>query len=123
MALGYVSNPDILNPVRAQMVLEPLSGHSRDKQRPSLFDDRRSVGRIRQTKKRTQMAYRAFVKEGRGPPSPLKRLKHQVYLGSDEFIEDMLSKLAPDQSLQDIPKSQKQSLRLNDRIHLPMARG
>jgi hypothetical protein len=69
------------------------------------------------------MAYRAFVKEGRGPPSPLKRLKHQVYLGSDEFIEDMLSKLAPDQSLQDIPKSQKQSLRLNDRIHLPMARG
>jgi len=53
----------------------------------------------------------------------LKRLKHQVYLGSDEFIEDMLSKLAPDQSLQDIPKSQKQSLRLNDRIYLPMARG
>jgi hypothetical protein len=60
-------------------------------------------------KKRTQMAYRAFVKEGRGQPSPLKRLKHQLYLGTDEFIEEMLSKLAPDQSLQDIPKSQKQS--------------
>ena len=55
------------------------------------------------------MAYRAFVKEGRGQPSPLKRLKHQIYLGSDEFFEDMLSKLDPDQSLQDIPKSQKQS--------------
>jgi hypothetical protein len=34
-------------------------------------------------------------------------LKNQVYLGSDKFVEDMLDKLGPDQSLSDIPKKQK----------------
>jgi len=60
-------------------------------------------------KKRAQMAYRAFVKEGRGQPSPWKQLKNQIYLGSDQFVEDMLCKLDLNQSLQDIPKPQKQS--------------
>ena len=106
----------VLNPVRAQMVRSakdwPWSSYRAtagiSSAHPCLTTDRVLAGFGKQ-KKRTQMAYRAFVKEGRGQPSPLKRLKHQIYLGSDEFIEDMLSKLDPDQSLQDIPKSQKQS--------------
>ena len=42
-------------------------------------------------------------------PSPWKLLKNQIYLGSDQFVVDMQSKMDPDQSLEDIPRPQKQS--------------
>jgi putative transposase len=53
--------------------------------------------------------YRAFVEQGKNLPSPWGSLKNQVYLGSDEFVEDMLSRIDPDQSLRDIPRPQKRS--------------
>jgi putative transposase len=53
--------------------------------------------------------YREFVELGKDQPSPWETLKNQVYLGSDEFVEDMLSKIEPGQSLSDIPKPQKRS--------------
>ncbi len=53
--------------------------------------------------------YKRFVDEGKGQPAPWRVLKNQIYLGSDQFIEDMQSKLNPNQSLLDIPKRQKQS--------------
>jgi hypothetical protein len=51
--------------------LEPLSGHSRDKSsaHPYLTTDSVLAGFDKQ-KKRTQMAYRAFIKEGRGNHLP-----------------------------------------------------
>ena len=55
------------------------------------------------------ISYRAFVKEGKHQPSPWEKLRNQVYLGSNQFIEDMLGRLSPDQSLEDIPKPQKRS--------------
>lgn len=58
-------------------------------------------------KKLAHERYRVFVQEGKIQPSPWASLKNQVYLGSDEFVEDMLDKLNPKQSLADIPKRQK----------------
>lgn len=52
-------------------------------------------------------AYREFVKQGRGQPSPWESLKNQVFLGSDEFVEGMQCRLDPEQSLSDIPIRQK----------------
>ncbi|RUM94947.1 MAG: addiction module toxin RelE [Thiothrix sp.] len=106
----------VLNPVRAQMVRAakdwPWSSYRATAgiggAHPCLTVDWVLAGFGKQ-KKRAQMAYRAFVKEGRGQPSPWGQLKNQIYLGSDQFVEDMLCKLDPDQSLQDIPKPQKQS--------------
>ncbi len=106
----------VLNPVRAQMVRSakdwPWSSYRATAgisgAHPCLTMDRVLAGFYKQ-KKRAQMAYRAFVKEGRGQPSPWGHLKNQIYLGSDQFVEDMLCKLDPDQSLRDIPKSQKRS--------------
>jgi hypothetical protein len=48
-----------------------------------------------------------FVKEGNGQPSIWTRLRNQIYLGDDEFVEDMQCKMHPKQSLKDIPKKQK----------------
>ena len=51
--------------------------------------------------------YRKFVEGGDGQPSPWESLKNQVYLGSDQFVDDMLSMIQPEQSLRDIPRPQK----------------
>ncbi|CAA0096725.1 Uncharacterised protein [BD1-7 clade bacterium] len=49
------------------------------------------------------------MKEGKGQPPIWKKLKNQIYLGSDTFVEDMQCKLLPDQPLAGVPKIQKQS--------------
>ena len=51
--------------------------------------------------------YREFVERGDGQPSPWESLKNQVYLGSDQFVDDMQSMIQPEQSLRDIPRPQK----------------
>ncbi len=61
------------------------------------------------TRRNAQEAYRTFVAEGRNQPSPWEKLKNQIYLGSDRFVDDMQCKLDPEQSLRDIPRKQKQS--------------
>lgn len=58
---------------------------------------------------RAQEGYRQFVGEGHNQPSPRESLTNQIYLGSDEFVEDMQCRMNPEQSLQDIPKPQEQS--------------
>jgi len=65
------------------------------------------LGNFGRDRESAQKAYRAFVKQGRGQPGPWEALKNQIYLGSDQFVEDMQSKLSPDQSLEDVPKRQK----------------
>lgn len=58
-------------------------------------------------KKNACEKYRHFVQQGLKQPSPWESLKNQIYLGSDQFVDDMLCKLDPKQSLLDIPKTQK----------------
>ena len=60
-------------------------------------------------KMKAQQAYRTFVSEGRGQPSPWENLTNQIYLGSDQFVDEVQCKMKPDQPLDDIPKPQKQS--------------
>ena len=54
--------------------------------------------------------YREFVQDGKNQPSPWEELKNQIFIGTDEFVEDMQCKIDPKQSLIDIPRKQKQSL-------------
>ena len=48
-----------------------------------------------------------FGSQGKNKPSPWLKLKNQVFLGSDEFVEDTLCQISLDQSLNDVPKKQK----------------
>jgi hypothetical protein len=67
------------------------------------------LGGFGDDKRSAQLAYRKFVSDGKGQPSPWEQLKNQIYLGSDRFVEDMQCKMKTEQSLEDIPKPQKQS--------------
>jgi hypothetical protein len=68
-----------------------------------------NLARFTKTKNVAQQHYRDFILAGKGQPSPWQQLKNQIYLGDDDFVNDMQRKLAPGQSLNDIPKKQKQA--------------
>ena len=106
----------VLNPVRARMVRSakdwPWSSYRAtagfNEANPCLQTDW-VLSSFGKQKKRAQQQYRDFVKAGKGQPSPWESLKNQIYLGSDQFVEDVQCKMKPDQSLNDIPRLQKQS--------------
>jgi REP element-mobilizing transposase RayT len=106
----------VLNPVRARMV------HSAEDWAWSSY--RATAGMTRghtclttdwvlagfgSNKRQACEQYRDFVASGKGQPSPWESLKNQVYLGSEQFVEDMLGMIQPEQSLRDIPKPQKRA--------------
>lgn len=105
-----------LNPVRAQMVRSakdwPWSSYRATagyaEGAACLTTDWVLAG-FAKTLKVAQQRYRDFVQQGKGQPSPWQKLKNQIYLGDDKFIEDMQCKMSPDQSLKDIPKKQKRA--------------
>lgn len=106
----------VLNPVRAKMVRSakdwPWSSYrataGQTEAHACLTTDW-VLSVLGKTRSKAQDSYRAFVAEGRNQPAPWERLKNQIYLGSDQFVEDMQCKLDPDQSLKDIPRTQKQA--------------
>ena len=106
----------VLNPVRAKMVRSakdwPWSSYrataGMSQPHDCLTTDWILSG-FDKSEAKAHQRYREFVKEGRNQPSPWESHKNQVYLGSDEFVDDMLCKLNPDQSLKDVPKPQKLS--------------
>jgi hypothetical protein len=55
-------------------------------------------------------AYRRFVAEGAGEFSPWGNLKHQVFLGSQTFVEAMRRNLPNDRDLSEIPRAQRRPL-------------
>jgi len=104
----------VLNPVRAKLVPSaenwPWSSYRATAglatSHPCLTVDW-VLSEFGKAKRVAHERYRVFVQEGKIQPSPWVSLKNQLYLGSDQFVEDMLDKLSPEQSLADIPKRQK----------------
>lgn len=103
----------VLNPIRAGMVRKlekwpwssyPATAGLVEKPRFLVIDwlfsgfsgDRRAATR----------AYVHFVAEGKRQPSPWQVLKNQIYLGSDQFVQDMQKRMPLNHSLNDIPKQQ-----------------
>ncbi len=53
--------------------------------------------------------YRSFVAEGKHQPSPWKRLKNQIYLGSDRFVDKMQRKIDRARDISEVPLAQKRN--------------
>lgn len=50
---------------------------------------------------------RTFVSEGKNQPKPWSALKNQIFLGSDDFVDEMQRKVTPDKDLSEIATDQK----------------
>ncbi|MBU2986646.1 transposase [Saccharophagus degradans] len=104
----------VLNPVRARMVRSAKDWRwSSYRATAGLVEITEGLtvdwvlGNFGRQRRRAMEGYKAFVKEGKNPPSPWEKLRNQVYLGSDEFVEHAQCQISDEQSLNDIPKPQK----------------
>jgi len=107
----------VLNPVRASMVRAakdwPWSSYRATAGQASVpgwlqidwllaaFGNRKAVAIT---------AYKKFVTEGKGQPSPWGLLTNQVYLGDEAFVEKMQRLMDGDRDLSEIPSSQRRAV-------------
>ncbi|MAT92070.1 MAG: addiction module toxin RelE [Halioglobus sp.] len=102
-----------LNPVRAQMVESVLdwpwssyretAGYTHA---GSLLTSERILAHFSSDRETAHARFRQFVANGAGSPSPWRALKHQIYLGSGQFVQDMQSRIEPGCSLDEVPSAQ-----------------
>jgi REP element-mobilizing transposase RayT len=107
----------VLNPVRASMVrsardwpwssFRAMVGQNRG---PECLQVDRVLAAFGNSKSVAIERYKKFVSEGKGHPSPWFELRNQVYLGGDEFVEQMQSLIDGDKDLHEIPSSQRRPL-------------
>jgi putative transposase len=106
-----------LNPVRARMVKRPQDWHWSSYRAsagllapPAWLDVRWALDQLG-SGKRAQAAYRRFVGEGIGQTSPWERLRGQIWLGGEDFLERM-EKLARGRPAANVPRAQQRPTRL-----------
>lgn len=107
----------VLNPVRASMVRTPQEwpwssyrGTAGVSEPHDCLTAEWIQSHFSRWKSEACQRYRKFVFEGRGLPAPWGQLKHQIYLGSDQFVEDTLSNIGDDQELREVPRVQKKAI-------------
>ena len=108
----------VLNPVRAKRVQHPgewpwssyamTAGKAAS---PVWLSTEWLLGQLGSQRERAQNAYVRFVEEGQGLPSLWTDLQQQIYLGSDEFIERLQSRLAEEKESSEVPKVQRRIIR------------
>jgi hypothetical protein len=106
----------VLNPVRAEMVRSaqdwPWSSYRATAGYSLIFEWLTVdwlLAAFAATKKAARKRYSKFVSEGKGQPSPWKKLRNQVYLGDDEFVKRMVAMIDGDEELSEIPKTQRRA--------------
>jgi REP element-mobilizing transposase RayT len=107
----------VLNPVRAEMVRSAKDWPWSSYRATAGFieaDDFLNVDWVLSAfSKRKSLAhqrYREFVSQGKNQPSPWAALKNQIYLGSEDFVDEMQCKIMPDKDLSEIVSSQKRPM-------------
>jgi REP element-mobilizing transposase RayT len=112
--LTELSRYVVLNPVRARMVARPedwpwSSYRATLGEAPSppwLLRDW-LLSTFGETERAALSAYRRFVEDGIGVPGPWEQLRHQVFLGSETFVEGVRRKLPSDRDLTEVPRAQR----------------
>ncbi|QMT61688.1 addiction module toxin RelE [Legionella sp. PC997] len=103
----------VLNPVRAKMVTSPdewkwssYQATTLKESKPNWLHTDKILCLFSEDVAVAIHKYREFVIDGITSKSPWSDLKKQIYLGNDEFINEMLKKIDPQMNLIDIPKTQ-----------------
>ena len=104
----------VLNPVRAEMVRSakdwPWSSYRATAGLTEPVDFLHVDWILSVFAKRKSLAsqrYRVFVMDGKNQPKPWSALKNQMFLGNDDFVDEMQCKVMPDKDLSEIALVQK----------------
>lgn len=107
----------VLNPVRAAMVPDagdwPWSSYRAmvgQEPAPAWLETDWVLGQFAQERSRAQAGYAAFVCEGIGQPSVWEGLRHQVFLGSEAFVERYRASPTPSERLREVPRAQRRPI-------------
>lgn len=103
----------VLNPVRANMVAtasdwkwSSYRAAICEEQSPNWLSSNNILALFSNDIPSAVKKFQEYVAQGSLNGSPWRRLKHQIYLGSDNFIKDMQAKIEPEQNLVNFPKTQ-----------------
>lgn len=106
----------VLNPLRTGTVQDPqtyiwssYSATAGLKPAPEWLYTDRVLSHFGTVKTTAQLRYVAFVKAGTGLPTVWNDLRHQIYLGSDQFVSQMQRSIRASATLSEIPRTQRQS--------------
>jgi len=104
----------VLNPVRAKIVKDPrdwkwstyraMTGN--DQGMPCLTTDW-ILSQFGKEQKAASRQYQAFVRSGIKAESPLKAVKGQLFLGQENFIEEIKHLIRVKENLKEIPRKQR----------------
>jgi REP-associated tyrosine transposase len=107
----------VLNPVRAGMASDasewPWSSYRAMVSRepvPAWLETDWVLGQFGSERRSAQAGYAQFVSEGVGQGSIWGQLRHQVFLGSDGFIERFARAARPSDRLREVPRAQRRTL-------------
>jgi len=107
----------VLNPVRAHMVRSanewPWSNYRATagfRDAPPWLATDPTLSSFASRRSEARKRYQEYVAQGKGQPSPWERLKNQIYLGSDAFVERLQNKIAADADLSEIPRSHRRPI-------------
>jgi len=103
----------VLNPVLARMVRTPQEwpwssyrAMLGEESAPEWLETRWILAAFGENEAEAVEGYVRFIAEGKGQPSPpWEQLKHQVFLGSDAFVESMRCKVPKGRDLREIPQT------------------
>ena len=107
----------VLNPVRAAMVRLadewPWSSYRAmvgKEPAPAWLETAWILGQFDQERTRAQAGYAAFVRQGIAQPSVWEGLRHQVFLGSEAFVQRHCAPSRPRERLREVPRAQRRPL-------------
>lgn len=107
----------VLNPVRAHMIKNigdwewsSYQAMTSEAVAPPWLESDWILGQFSKQRNKAIAGYINFIREGVGLPSIWDRLKNQIFLGSDEFINQKQEQINKKASLSDVPRLQKRKL-------------
>lgn len=108
----------VLNPLRANQINDlsewPWSSHhavSGIQSSPAWLDSGWVLDQFAADRAEAKLAYSRFVSEGVGKASPLKKTRHQLILGDDQFVAE--HRTSPIRPLQNVSRTQRRALVLS----------
>lgn len=107
----------VLNPVRARMVrtakdwpwssYRATSGHICP---PVWLNTDWIIAHFSRSKSTAMDRYRKFVAEGKNQPSVWEQLRNQMYIGNEDYIKQIQTKITKETDLSEIPASQRRPM-------------
>jgi REP element-mobilizing transposase RayT len=104
----------VLNPIRAQRVAAPAEwpwssyrATSGEVPCPAWLRRDWLLSTFAEAEQAAVAAYCRFVHDGMGQPGPWGQLKHQVFLGSERFVEGLRQTLPRERDLSEVPRAQR----------------